>query len=81
MKIKDKPYVITENVTGFYGCEIPKGTQVFPLYLSDKATRHNGQNHYRFVFDTVKGSKSHGIDGNKRIAIWAINGKLDEIVK
>lgn len=81
MKIKDKPYTVTEETAGFYGSKLPKGTTVYPLYIADKPIKHGGKYYCRFVFDTKKGAKAHGIDGNKRISVWAINGKLDGIVR
>lgn len=81
MKIENKPYTVTEDTTGFYGSKLKQGTTVYPLYTSDKPIKSNGKYWCRFVFDTIKGSKAHGIDGNKRIAVWAVNGKLEGIVK
>ena len=80
MKLKKDVFVANEDLRGFYGSTIKKGTLLYPLHKQDKPIRHNGASHCRFVFDTVKGAKSHRYEpqNNIRISIWAVNGKFEE---
>ncbi len=71
MKLKNDTFLLNEDTQGFYKSTIKAGTVLHCYNTIDKPTRHNGESHYRFVFDTIKGASGHNSPiGNKRTSIW-----------
>jgi len=72
-------YETQEDMMGFYGNQIPKGTKLYVKNKTENSVITRNAHHWRFVFDTMEKATAHGIPkGNIRIAIWFSRGKWEK---
>lgn len=78
-KFKDLVYITNEDLEGFYGKIVPKGTTIYLNNRHVEGTYHSGHWHYLCNFDTQENALAHDIpEGNIRLSIWYTQGNFEK---
>lgn len=78
-KFKDLVYITNEDLEGFYGTTVPKGTTIYMYNRHVEGTYHSGHWHYLCNFDTQENALAHDVpEGNIRLSIWYTQGNFEK---